>query len=147
MAHTFSRNHIHLVFSTKDRRKTIRKELQPRLWAYLAGICKNQGMVTLAIGGTENHVHILLHLPPKLALANAVLLLKANSSKWMTGQGKGFAWQEGYGAFSVSSSNLDQVSRYIQNQEAHHRKAGFEEEFRALLGKHGVEYDPQYIFG
>ena len=139
MAHTFSRNHIHLVFSTKDRRKTIVKELQPRLWAYLGGICKHQDMIAVAIGGTENHVHILLHLPPKLALANAVLLLKANSSKWMTGQRKGFAWQEGYGAFSVSSSNLDQVSRYIQNQEAHHRKASFEEEFRALLAKHGVE--------
>ena len=147
MAHTFSRNHVHVVFSTKDRRQTIAKSVQPRLWAYLAGICKNYDMIALAVGGTENHVHMLLHLPAKLALAKPVLLLKANSSKWMGEQGKEFSWQEGYGAFSVSSSNLDQVIRYIQNQEAHHRKTSFEEEFRAFLRRHGVDYDPKYIFG
>jgi REP element-mobilizing transposase RayT len=92
-------------------------------------------------------VHVLLHLPPKLALAKAVALLKANSSKWMGEQGNDFSWQEGYGAFSVSSSNLDQVTRYIQNQETHHRKTSFEDEFRALLRRHGLEYDPKYIFG
>ncbi len=111
MAHSFSRNHIHLVFSTKERRNAIAKEWQPRLWAYLAGICKNHEMIAVAIGGTENHVHILLHLPPKLALAKAIALLKANSSKWMGEQGKEFLWQEGYAAFSVSSSNLDRVTR------------------------------------
>ena len=121
-----------MVFSTKDRRNTVTKEWQARLWADLAGICKNHEMIALAIGGTEDHVHILLHLPPKLALAKAVLQLKANSSKWMAEQRKG---QEGYGAFSVSSSNLEQVSQYIQNQEAHHRKTSFEDEFRALLRK------------
>lgn len=104
-------------------------------------------MIAVAVGGTENHVHILFHLPPKLALAKAVLLLKANSSKWMGEHGREFSWQEGYGAFSVSSSNLDQVTRDIQNQEAHHRKTSFEEEFRALLQKHGVEYDPKYALG
>jgi putative transposase len=147
MAHTFSRNHIHLVFSTKDRRNAIAKQMQPQLWAYLAGICKNYEMIALEIGGTENHVHILFHLTPKLALAKAVGLLKANSSKWIGDQGIKFSWQEGYGAFSVSSSNLDQVKRYIQNQEAHHRKTSFEDEFRALLRKHGVEYDPQFVLG
>jgi len=147
MAHKFSRNYVHVIFSTKDRRKSIAKEWQPRLWAYLGGICKHHDMVPLAAGETENHVHLLLCLPPTLALAKAVLLLKANSSKWMNEQGKGFAWQIGYGAFSVSSSNLDQVTRYIQNQEAHHRKTSFEEEFRALLRKHGVECDPKYLLG
>lgn len=147
MAHTFSRNHIHLGFSTKDRRNTIAKEWQPELCAYPAGICKNHEMIALVIGGTENHVHILLHLPPKLALAKAVPLLKANSSKWIAGRGFKFSWQEGYGAFSVSSSNLDQVKRYIQNQEAHHRKTSFEDEFRALLRKHGVKYDPVFVLG
>jgi REP element-mobilizing transposase RayT len=147
MAHTFSRNHVHVVFSTKDRRNIVPKEWQPRLWAYLAGICKNHEMIAVAVGGTENHVHILLHLPPKLALAKAVLLVKSNSSKWMGAQGIKFSWQEGYGAFSVSSSNLDQVTRYIQNQEAHHRKTSFEDEFRALLRKHDVEYDAKYVFG
>ena len=92
-------------------------------------------------------MYILVLLPPKLSLAKAVLLLKANWSKWMGKQGKDFSWQEGYGAFSVSSSNLDQVTRYIQNQEAHHRKTSFEDEFRALLRKHGVEYDAKYVFG
>ncbi len=145
MAHSFSRIHIHLIFSTKDRRNIIAKEWQPRLWAYLAGICENQEMISLAVGGTENHVHVLLHVPPKIALAKAVVLLKANSYKWMDEHGKDFSWQEGYGAFSVSASNLDQVTRYIQNQEAHHRKTSFEDEFRALLRKHGVEYDPKYL--
>ena len=147
MAHAFSRNHIHLVFSMKDRRNAITKEWQPRLWAYLGGICENHEMIPLAVGGTQNHVHILFHLPPKLALAKAVSLVKANSSKWMSEQGIKFSWQEGYGAFSVSASNLDQVIRYIQNQDAHHRKTSFEDEFRALLRKHGVEYDSQYAFG
>jgi putative transposase len=147
MAHSYSRNHIHLVFSTKERRNTIPKEFLPRLFSYIAGICKNYEMIPIAIGGTENHVHILLHLSPKLSLAKAVQLLKGNSSKWMGEQGIDFAWQEGYGAFSVSSSNLDQVERYIRSQEAHHRKFSFEEEFRALLKKHHVEYDPKHIFG
>ena len=147
MARTYSRNHVHLVFSTKDRRNAIAREWQARLWAYLAGIGENQEMTVLAVGGTENHIHILFHLPPKLALAKAVLLLKANSSKWLREQGNDFSWQEGYGAFSVSSSNIDRVIRYIRSQEAHHRKTSFEEEFRALLRKHGVEYDPKFVFG
>jgi putative transposase len=147
VAHTFSQNHVHVVFSTKDRRKAIPAELQPELWAYLAGICKNHEMVASAVGGTDNHAHILLRVPPKLALAKAVLLLKANSSKWMSEQARSFSWQEGYGAFSVSASNVDTVVRYIQNQPAHHRKISFEDEFRALLRKHGVEYDPKFMFG
>jgi REP element-mobilizing transposase RayT len=104
-------------------------------------------MIALAVGGTQDHVHLLFHLPPSLALAKAVLLLKSHSSKWMGEQGREFSWQEGYGAFSVSSSNLNAVMRYVQNQEAHHRKIGFEEEFRAILKRHGVEYEPKYVFG
>jgi putative transposase len=144
LAHTFSKNYVHVIFSTKARRKTITKELQPRLWAYLAGIGQNHDMNILAVGGTEDHAHILFHLPPKLALAKAVLLLKANSSKWMNA-GSEFSWQEGYGAFSVSSSTLDSVIRYIRNQEKHHRKFTFEEELRAILRRHGIEYDPRHL--
>ena len=147
MAHSFSRNHVHLVFSTKERRNVISKESQPKLWAYIAGICKNYEMVAVAIGGTENHVHVLFHLPPKLALAKAVQLLKANSSKWIGEQGIEFAWQEGYGAFSVSASNLNAVTRYIGNQEAHHHKFSLEDEFRALLKKHSLDYEPKHILG
>ena len=147
MSHAFSQNQVHVVFSTKDRRKTVAKGLQPELWAYLAGIATNHDMVALAAGGTENHVHVLLRLPPKLALAKAVLLLKANSSKWAGERVRGFSWQEGYGAFSVSASNADKVVRYIQNQPAHHRRISFEDEFRSLLRKHGLEYDPKFVFG
>ena len=143
MAHTYSRNYVHVVFSTKERRNRIPAEMQPKLWAYLAGICKNREMRAVAAGGTENHVHVLLQVPPKISLAKAVLLLKANSSKWLGEQVRNFAWQEGYGAFSVSASNLDAVVRYIQNQPAHHRKASFEDEFRALLRRHDVDYDPK----
>jgi putative transposase len=135
---------VHVIFSTKGRRRTIKRELQPRLWAYLAGIAKNHDINMLAVGGTEDHVHLVFHLPPKLALAKAVVLLKANSSKWMS---KDLSWQEGYGAFSVSSSNLAAVIRYIENQEKHHRKFTFDEEFRAILRRHGIQCDPRELFG
>ena len=140
MPHTFSKICVHVIFSTKGRREIIKKELQPRLWAYLAGIAKNHDIAILAVGGAEDHIHLLFHLPPKLALAKAVLLLKANSSKWMN---KDFSWQEGYGAFSVSASNLDSVIRYVRNQEKHHRKFTFEQELRAILRRHAIDYDPR----
>ena len=144
MAHTFSKNYVHVIFSTKGRRKIIEKELQPRLWAYLAGIAKNHDINMLAVGGTEDHIHLLFHLPPKLPLARTVLLLKANSSKWMS---KDLSWQEGYGAFSVSASNLESVIRYVRNQQKHHRKFTFEAEFRAILRRHGIECDPRDLLG
>jgi len=136
-----------VVFSTKERRKLIDPQMQPKLWAYLAGIGRNHGFLVLANGGIADHVHLLIQLPPALALAKAVLLMKSNSSRWMNEHGVRFAWQEGYGAFSVSSSNLAAVERYIQNQPAHHRKVTFEEEFLALLRKHRIEFDLKYVFG
>ena len=147
MSHSLSQLYVHLVFSTKDCRNTIANEWKPRLWAFLGGVCKNYEMAAVAIGGTENHVHSLVRMPPKISPAKAVAVLKANSSRWMGEHGMKFAWQEGYGAFSVSASNVDQVVRYIENQEAHHRKTSFEDEFRALLRKHGVEFDSKYVFG
>ncbi|SRR5579871_66681 len=147
MAHSFSRNHIHLVFSTKERRNLIPSDKKQQLWAYAAGICKSYELGPIAIGGTENHAHLLFHLPPKIALAKAVQVLKANSSKWMGESGIRFAWQDGYAAFSVSSSSLDQVARYIRNQEMHHRKLTFEDEFQTLLRKHGLEYDSKFVLG
>jgi putative transposase len=146
LPHTFSKICVHVIFSTKDRRKIVSKELQPRLWAYLAGIAKNHDINMLAIGGTKDHVHLLLHLPPKLALAKAVLLLKANSSKWI-GEAMEFSWQEGYGASSISASNIDSVTRYVRNQEKHHRKFTFEEELRAILRRQGINYDPPDSLG
>jgi putative transposase len=147
MSHSYAQNHIHLVFSTKDRQKIISKELQPRLWAYMAAIYKHQDMLAFAVGGMEDHVHILFRLPPTMTLARAVTLLKSNSSKWIRGRKTKFAWQQGYGAFSVSSSNVAAVIKYIDTQEAHHRKRSYEQEIFALLEKHGVEYDPKFVLG
>ncbi|HEX7287060.1 MAG TPA: IS200/IS605 family transposase [Candidatus Angelobacter sp.] len=147
MSHTYAQNHLHVVFSTKGRSKIIDKASQPKLWSYIAGIGRNMGCLILANGGIEDHIHLLLQLPPKLDLSSAVQKLKANSSKWMNERGNRFAWQEGYGAFSVSASSLKQVISYINNQEKHHRKLTFEQEFIALLEKHGISYDPKYVFG
>jgi putative transposase len=147
MSHTYAQNVIHVVFSTKGRCKTISNEFQPRLWAYVAGICKNHGIFVHSIGGMDDHIHLLIQIPPPLSLAKAVLALKSNSSRWANDQGNKFAWQQGYAAFSVSSSRIPAVVRYIQTQESHHRKMTFEAELVALLKKHGVEFDPNFVFG
>ena len=147
MSHTFARIHIHIIFSTKQREKLIPKQIQPRLWRYMAGICRNKGIEPIAINGTENHVHVLIHLPPAIALAKAVNFVKANSSGWMRDHRRKFAWQDGYGAFSVSESNTANVINYIRDQEKHHRKRSFEDEFLAFLKKHRFQYDPKYVFG
>lgn len=147
MSHTYTQNYIHLVFSTKQRARTISKEVQPKLWAYMAGICHEHKMVSKAIGGIENHVHLLFHLPPTLLLSKAAYLIKANSSRWMKDYVADFEWQEGYGAFSVSASNLVRVEKYIHNQGSYHKKVAFEQEYLALLKKHRVEFDPRYVFG
>jgi putative transposase len=120
MSHTYSQNVVHVVFSTKDRRKSISPEFQLRLWAYAAGICEKLGVHVHAVGGAEDHIHLLIQVPPNVALAKAVLTLKSNSSRGANEQGRQFAWQEGYGAFSVSSSNVPAVVRFKRNQEAHH---------------------------
>lgn len=146
MSHSYAQNHVHLVFSTKNREKFLERNFLPRLWSYTAGICKNHDLLTFAVGGMEDHIHLLFRLPPTMALAQAVTLVKSNSSKWIKEQSRKFAWQEGYGAFSVSSSNLGSVIKYIDNQEAHHRKISFEDEYIALLKKHGVAFDPKYVF-
>jgi putative transposase len=147
MSHTYAQNVIHVVFSTKDRRKAISGEFQSRMWAYAAGICKKLGIIVHAVGGMEDHIHFLIQVPPSLAVAKAVLAIKSNSSRWANEEGHKFAWQQGYGAFSVSSSVVPAVVRYIQNQEAHHRKMNFDVEFLALLKKHGIESDPKFVFG
>lgn len=147
MSHSFSKNHIHLVFSTKGRRRTISEAMQSEMWAYLGGVCRNEKMVSVAIGGVADHVHLLFHLPPTVSLSKAISVLKSNSSRWMNERGIKFAWQEGYGAFSVSASNLARVSRYIRDQKRHHQKLSFEEEFLTLLRRHKVDFDPESVFG
>ncbi len=144
MSHAYARNHLHVVFATKGRRNLIGDP--ERLWAYMRGIARNYQIDFEAISGTPNHVHILLALPPKLSLSHAMRAVKANSSKWMNENGYRFVWQEGYAAFSVSASNLAQVADYVRNQPAHHKLRTFEEEFLALLKKHGIEANPTQVF-
>lgn len=147
MSHTYARIHIHLIFSTKERQKLIPKDVQPQLWSYMAGIFHNKGIVPIAINGTDNHVHALFHLPTTMALAKAVNLLKTNSSGWMNEHQRRFGWQDGYGAFSVGESNIEAVINYIRDQEKHHRKRSFEEEYVEFLKRYGVDFDPKYVFG
>jgi putative transposase len=146
MSHTYTKNHQHIVFSTRGRKKLISREMRPELWAYMAGICKNVGIWVHAIGGFEDHAHALIELPVAIALPKAVNLLKSNSSRFM-GRRRTFSWQEGYAAFSVSASNVAAVARYVRNQESHHRKMSFEDEIFALLKRHGVRFDPKYVLG
>jgi len=144
MAQSFCCNYVHLVFSTKGRAQMIRDP--KRMWSYLGGIAKNVKSTPLAIGGTQNHVHLLMTLPSEVSVAKLLNVLKSNSSKWMNENGSGFAWQRGYGSFSVSSSNLAAVTKYIETQEEHHKKWSFEQEFLSLLKKHNVQYDPEHVF-
>ena len=150
MAYSYSNCLMHIVFSTKHRQKTISRALRPRLWSYLGGIARKNGMGALAVGGTDDHVHMLVSIPATLPIAKAVQLIKGGSSKWVHDTfptHKGFAWQEGYGAFSVSVSVVDETKSYIGRQEEHHRTKTFEEEFVAFLRRHQIEYDERYVFG
>lgn len=103
-------------------------------------------MLSFAVGVMPDHIHVLFRLPPTLPLVRAVTLIKSNSSKWLKGRGLRFAWQQGYGAFSVSSSDVSRVIAYIDNQEKHHEKFTFEDEFITMLKKHGIAYDPEHVF-
>ena len=150
MGHSYSSCLIHYVWSTKERRNLISADLQPPLWAYLGGIADQNGMKALAVGGIDNHVHVLVSLPSTLSIAKAAQLLKGGSSKWVHDSypiHKQFAWQEGYGAFSIGISSVDDTVAYIQGQTDHHRTVTFEEEFVRFLEKHGLEYDDRYVWG
>jgi len=122
--HSFTSCHLHVVFSTKERRKLISPELQQRLWPYLGGIARENKMKAIAIGGVKDRVHMLLSLPATLAISKAVQLLKGNSSKWIHETFpacREFAWHAGYGAFSIGVSGIGDTVAYIQNQAEHHR--------------------------
>lgn len=147
MAHKFANVLVHVVFSTKERHNLIPPELERKLWRYIEGIGANCRIPVLAVGGMPNHIHILIALPSDIAVAKAVQTVKANSSRWMGEHGLNFAWQEGYRAFSVSTSNLRTVKDYIKRQPEHHAKRSFDDEFIALLRKSGVTYDPAEVFG
>ena len=145
MADTYTKLLIHCVFSTKARQPTIS---QPqKLWTYLRGIARNCGVDVLAIGGTANHVHILVALTSGVTVAHLMRDLKANSSRHLNEKQRGFAWQDGYAAISVSPSQVEPVRRYIETQDLHHAKRNFDDEYVRLLEKSGVEYSAKYVLG
>lgn len=123
--------------------------IQERLWAYIGGVAREHGFKALAVGGTEDHVHILLSLPSSVPIAKAIREIKSASSFWMRRPGgeRNFAWQEGYGAFSIGTAQTSATITYIARQEEHHRRRDFQTELRAFLKKHQIEYDPRYVWG
>ena len=146
--HSFNSCLIHCVWSTKNRATFLDSDLRERLWPYLGGIARENRIKALAIGGAADHVHALVSLPPTLAVAKAVQLLKGNSSKWIHEtfpKMRSFEWQEGYGAFSIGVSAIDATVAYIRNQTEHHRTRSFREEFVAMLRRHGFDCDERML--
>jgi REP element-mobilizing transposase RayT len=141
---------VHLVFSTKERRNFLCDAVREPMHRYLATVARDQGCVCYRVGGTANHVHLALGLGSTCAIAHLVERLKTTSSTWVKRDFPGqdtFAWQRGYGCFSVNPRELEALREYIENQEAHHRTRTFEEEFRMFLERYGVEYEERYVWG
>jgi putative transposase len=149
MAHTFANLLTHAIFSTKDRQPLIAADLKFDLLAYIGGIVRELKGEAMTANSMPDHVHLMLWLPPSVAVSDALRVVKTNSSRWVheTRNGhRGFAWQTGYGAFSVSQSNAAAVVKYIREQEKHHRRISFQEEFIAFLKKNGIKYDERYVW-
>ena len=149
MANTFTQIHIHAVFAVQNRKSLIKKDWQERLYKYIIAIIQKHGHKVLSIGGMQDHVHILFGLRPTQSLSALMQEVKRDSSEWINQNklaiGK-FSWQEGYAAFSYGKSQISDVIAYIENQERHHAKQSFTDEYRKFLDKFGIEYDNQYIF-
>lgn len=146
---TFISNLVHFVWGTANREPLLHKSWRDRLYGYIGGVLENKKAKLLAAGDIEDHIHVLASLPATISLSEAASAMKANSSRWIhenAPQCKGFDWQAGYGAFSVSKSNEPQLKTYIQNQEEHHRKWKFTAEFIALLEKQGIPYEERYLW-
>jgi REP element-mobilizing transposase RayT len=137
-----------VVFSTKERRRSLVPELRERLFPYLGGIVRDQGGHPITIGGVEDHVHAVIEIPTVASIASIVREIKGSSSRWMneTSPHRRFAWQRGYGVFSVSRSNRDAVIRYVERQEEHHHRMTFEEEYVKLLEAHQIAYEPRWLW-
>jgi REP element-mobilizing transposase RayT len=150
MSQSLAQLYVHIVFSTKNRQPFFKDgAFRERTHAYLHGICENQGSPSLRIGGAEDNVHILCRLSKTLDVATLIRELKRDSSKWVKEENSGLAdfhWQNGYGAFSVSPSHIDALIEYIANQEEHHRRETFQEEFRRWCMKYGVAIDERYVW-
>ncbi len=149
MSQSLVKNYIHIVFSTKYRQPLIRAPYEEELHAYLGGICNNLDCQPIKIGGYTDHVHILCLLSKKITLIKLLEELKSHSSKWMKTKDQSlnnFYWQDGYGAFSINSSEVETVTTYIANQHEHHNRMTFQDEYRAFLKKYKVPYDERYAW-
>mgnify|MGYP006450516131 CR=1 FL=1 len=149
MAGTYSKVYYHLVFSTKGRQESIITSIREELYQYIGGIIRGEKGGVYAIGGTSNHIHILCSFPTKRSLSDMLQRIKGHSSLWIHksfSDMRDFAWQAGYGVFSVSHSHLETVRQYILTQEEHHKKMDFKDEFRLLLKKHEVTFNENYIW-
>ena len=150
MADSYTSLFYHFVFSTKNRANFIRADIEERIWAYIGGVARKHKMAAIQIGGIEDHVHVLILAPTTIAPFEIAKYLKGDSSKWIKEEFadlQAFAWQDGYGAFTVSKSNIPAVVEYIQSQRVHHQKKSFQEEYLEFLQKHGVEYNEKYLWG
>ena len=148
MSDSYTNLLYHIVFSTKDRRPLITPEYEVRLFDYIGGTIRGLGGISLEINGTEDHVHLLTKLRPDRALSEVLRELKANATGWMHDvfpSLKHFTWQRGYGAFTVSQSNLEEVRCYITRQKEHHAKISFRDEFIQFLEENGIDYDERYV--
>lgn len=149
MAQSLASILVHLVFSTKGRRLLIHPKVAPELYSYIAGIARQYDSIVYKIGGIEDHIHLLIALPRTLPLSKVVEEIKKSSSKWMKDRGEDyqdFAWQNGYGAFSIGQSNVDALCAYIQNQREHHQRISFQDEFRQFLKKYQIAFDEKYLW-
>ena len=149
MTHTYTQLLYHLVWSTKERQPFIAKDFQSTLYEYMAGVFRSLKCHCILIGGMPDHVHVCIEMLPILNISEVMRTVKVSTSKWIRQNfsvGRDFEWQEGYGAFSVSASNKNALLQYIKNQEEHHSKYDFREEFLLLLQKHGVQYDEKYLW-
>jgi REP element-mobilizing transposase RayT len=149
MPQSLSKVIIHVIFSTKDRQPWLDRDVRPRMNGYLATICRELKAEALLVGGVADHVHLVTTLPRTLSLAELAEAVKKTSSKWIKAldpKYRGFYWQRGYGAFSVSPSQLEDVLKYVETQVEHHRTRSFQEEYREFLGKHGIQFDERYVW-
>jgi REP element-mobilizing transposase RayT len=150
VANTFTSLHYHFVFSTKSREPWIGREVEERVWSFLGGIAHENGMNPILICGMPDHIHMAVGLPATMSVSKAIQQIKGGSSKWLKETFptmRSFAWQDGYGSFAVSKSVLPELTKYIENQREHHRTKTFQEEFVAILDRHGIAYDERYIWG
>src|SRR5215510_14565090 len=149
MANTFSQIYIQTVFAVSERESLIKPDFKEDLYKYITGIVTNQGQKLIAINGMPDHVHILIGLKPAMALADLVREIKSDSTNFINKEklvhGR-FSWQEGYGAFSYGHSQLDRIIRYIQNQERHHQRQSFKDEYMTLLRKFDIAFEEKYVF-